>query len=66
MMTPNEIYNKLKVEFGDDILTLNEEAGYEPSIKVNPSNLVDIMLYLRDEEGLEFDYPSCLSGVDLG
>jgi NADH-quinone oxidoreductase subunit C len=66
MMTPNEIYNRLKVEFGDDIISLNEEAGFEPSIKVIPTNLVEIMLFLRDETGLEFDYPSCLSGLDLG
>lgn len=65
-MSPNDIYQRLKVEFGDDIISLNEEAGFEPSIKVNPGNLINIMLFLRDEEGLEFDYPSCLSGVDLG
>ncbi|MEN6295870.1 MAG: NADH-quinone oxidoreductase subunit C [Chloroherpetonaceae bacterium] len=65
-MLPNEIFDKLKIEFGEEIISLNEDPGYEPSIKVEPTNLVDIMLFLRDEEGLEFDYPSCLSGVDLG
>jgi hypothetical protein len=64
-MSPNEIYQRLEVEFGDDIISLNEEPGFEPAIKVNPNNIVDIMLFLRDSEGLEFDYPSCLSGVDL-
>ncbi|HAW07606.1 MAG TPA: NADH-quinone oxidoreductase subunit C [Bacteroidetes bacterium] len=65
-MLPNEIFDKLKIESGEEIISLNEDPGYEPSIKVEPTNLVDIMLFLRDEEGLEFDYPSCLSGVDLG
>jgi len=57
-MSPNEIYQRLEVEFGDDIISLNEEPGFEPAIKVNPNNIVDIMLFLRDSEGLEFDYPS--------
>jgi NADH-quinone oxidoreductase subunit C len=63
-MLPNEVYDKLKNEFGDDILSINQEPNYEPFINVNANNLLDIMLFLRDEKGLEYDYLSCLSGMD--
>lgn len=64
-MLPNQVYEILKKEFGEDILSFTEEPNSDPFIIVNSQNLTDIMLFLRDEEGLEFDYLSCLSGMDL-
>jgi NADH-quinone oxidoreductase subunit C len=65
-MTANEIFEKLKNEFGDDIIELCAEEPSEPFISVNPQKIVDICLYLRDENEFLFDYLSCLSGLDLG
>ncbi len=64
-MLPNQVYDLLKKEFGEDILSFTEEPNSEPFVMVNPKNLTDIMLFLRDEKGLEFDYLSCLSGMEI-
>jgi NADH-quinone oxidoreductase subunit C len=58
-----EIFAALEARFGDSILELSE-AGFDPSIRVSPAALVEICLFLRDEEGFEFDCLSNESGVD--
>jgi NADH-quinone oxidoreductase subunit C len=63
-MECNQIFESLKAEFSEDILSITEEGNSEPFITVNPANIVDIMLFLRDEEDMLFDYLSCLSAVD--
>lgn len=63
-MKTNEIFEKLLAEFPEDIISLNEEGNSEPFIVIKPKNILDIMLYLRDEDGLCFDYLSCITGVD--
>lgn len=63
-MECNQIFESLKAEFSEDILSITEEGNSEPFITVNPANIVDIMLFLRDEEEMLFDYLSCLSAVD--
>ncbi len=64
-MNAQEINERLKAEFGTDILSFVEEGKSDPAISVNRTNIVDIMLFLRDESDLQFDYLSCLSGVEL-
>lgn len=63
-MNLNEIYDKLKTQFGDDILELISAPPSDPFIVIKPDNLVEIALYLRDSEDLQFDYLSNLSGMD--
>ncbi|OGU58663.1 MAG: hypothetical protein A2X64_09175 [Ignavibacteria bacterium GWF2_33_9] len=63
-MKSNEIFERLIAEFPEDIISLNEDENSESFIYVNPRNIVEIMLFLRDENDLFFDYLSCLSGVD--
>jgi len=63
-MTVEQIHERLKNEFSDIILSLNTETNFEPSINVLPSNIIDVMLFLRDEDDLKFDYLACLSGMD--
>jgi NADH-quinone oxidoreductase subunit C len=58
-----EIFEALKARFGESILELSE-AGFDPSIRVAPTALVEICLFLRDEAGFEFDCLSNESGVD--
>lgn len=63
-MTIEQIQQRLKNEFNDAILALNTESNFEPSINVHQDNLIDIMLFLRDDDELKFDYLACLSGMD--
>ncbi len=64
-MTAQEIHDKLKNKFSDDIIELND-AVLQPFIKVDPGKIDEIAEYLRDDSEFEFDYLSNLSGVDLG
>jgi NADH-quinone oxidoreductase subunit C len=64
-MNAKDIYEILKNEFGENIISLNDDGTTsEPFIIITPENLLDIMLFLRDDEKTNFDYLSCLSGVD--
>lgn len=63
-MNIEQIHERLQKEFNDNILSLNLEENYEPSINVKPEKILDIMLFLRDEDDLKFDYMACLSGMD--
>ncbi len=63
-MTANDIFEKLKVEFGDAIIELKDEAPSDPAITVDASKIFDICHTLRDDNTFLFDYLSCLSGLD--
>jgi len=65
-MLPNEIYNKLKSEFGDAIIEYNDAQPTDPFILINTGKLFDICHSLRDNEEYLFDYLMSLSGMDLG
>ena len=65
-MTPQEIFNNLKEKFGEAILEAKLEGNPDPFIKVAAKNIKEVCLYLRDEDGMNFDFLSCLSGVDVG
>ena len=65
-MTAQEIFEKLKEEFGDAIIDLVAEEPSDPFINVNPEKIVDICLELRDNEEMLFDYMTNLSGMDYG
>ena len=63
-MEAKEIFEKLKEEFGDNIKEFVHEENSDPYIEVDPAEIVDICLFLRDEDDLLFDYPVNLSGMD--
>ena len=63
-MTQQEISNKLKQKFPEAILEIKIEGVVDPYIKISPSNLKDIALYLRDDPDFQFDFLMCLSGMD--
>lgn len=65
-MSPQEIYEKLKKDFGDLVTELVDVPQTDPYIRVLPSAVFDICHSLRDDAGLEFDYLMSLSGTDLG
>ena len=64
-VTSEDIYTKLKEEFGDSILSL-EEVVLDSFILIAPDAVADIARYLVEDSELAFDSLMCLSGVDLG
>jgi len=72
-MTAQEVFTVLKAQFGD---ALTEEkisaaggsaaVGYalQEWISIAPEKTKDICFFLRDDNEMQFDYLSCLSGVD--
>lgn len=65
-MNTQEIYDLLKKNFNDSIIDIVSAEAGEQFITVNPAKILDIALYLRDSEKLDFDYLTLLSGMDLG
>lgn len=63
-MQAKEIFEKMQEKFGEAIIELIEEEHFDPFIKVAPEKIKEISMFLRDEEGLKFDYLACLSGMD--
>ncbi|MCE1164732.1 MAG: NADH-quinone oxidoreductase subunit C [Bacteroidetes bacterium] len=63
-MEINDIYNKLKKAFDDGIGEVKTDVPVSPFIFADRSKINAIALFLRDEESLQFDNLSCLSGVD--
>ncbi len=63
MKNPEEIFELLKSEFGEDNVEFNSEGKLEPWIIISPGSIDGIAKFLRDTEGLDFDYLMCLSGV---
>jgi NADH-quinone oxidoreductase subunit C len=63
-MEITEIYNKLKKVFGDGIGDLKTDLPTYSFFFVDASKINAVSLFLRDEESLQFDNLSCLSGVD--
>jgi NADH-quinone oxidoreductase subunit C len=63
-MPPQEIYGRLKAQFGAAILDFKADAITEPWIRISPDRMKEIGIFLRDTPELQFDYLMCLSGVD--
>jgi NADH-quinone oxidoreductase subunit C len=62
-MTAQEIFNILKAKFGGTVLEPKLDVT-QPWITIAPDKTKDICLFLRDDSEMQFDYLSCLSGVD--
>ena len=63
-MTPVDIYQRVKGEFGDAIPEFKDAPPADPRIKVSPQKIKDVAAFLRSDPDLQFDYLMCLSGVD--
>lgn len=63
-MTPQEIYDILKTQFGDAVLEVKIEGARDPFIKIQPDKINDVARFVHSNEQLQFDYLMCLSGVD--
>ncbi|MBT4504805.1 MAG: NADH-quinone oxidoreductase subunit C [Gemmatimonadetes bacterium] len=64
-MEPQAIRDRLSEEFGEAIPAL-DESGKDPCIPIEPSRIPEVCRFVRDTEGLEFDYLSSLTAVDTG
>lgn len=65
-MTPQAITDKLKARFSEAILEVKIEGVIDPYMKLAPSKLAEVSLFLRDDPELQFDFLMCLSGTDNG
>lgn len=63
-METNEIYEKLKKVFEDGIGEIKTDVPTYPFFFVSADKINAVSLFLRDEESLQFDNLSCLSGMD--
>tara|TARA_Y100000588_G_scaffold127149_2_gene139373 strand:+ start:7558 stop:8034 length:477 start_codon:yes stop_codon:yes gene_type:complete len=61
-MTPQEIFDALKSQFGDVIIDLTENV--DTWIRVKPGSIADVCVFLHDDEAMKFESLMCLSGVD--
>jgi NADH-quinone oxidoreductase subunit C len=62
-MTAEEIHKNLQARFGDAIVEAKLDAP-QSFLVLDPKRMKEVCLFLRDEESLQFDFCSCVSGVD--
>ena len=62
-MSGDTLVGKLQTKFGDKITGSNLEA-LDPWIEVSVEGLPEVMQYLHDDAGLQFDMLNCISAVD--
>jgi NADH-quinone oxidoreductase subunit C len=64
MKNPEEIFEILKREFDETLLSIDNSAPTEPIINIAPIGIMKVSRFLRDTEELKFDSLMVLSGVD--
>lgn len=62
-MTTNDVHERLKARFGDDVGPLSE-AKIDPFCVVKRERLVEICRYLKNEPGLDLDFLEDETAVD--
>jgi NADH-quinone oxidoreductase subunit C len=62
-MNAQEIFEILKARFGDAVVESKLDV-LQPWIRIAPDKTKEICLFLRDDASMQFDYLSCLSGMD--
>lgn len=63
-MEIQEIQNLLKKMFDSGIGDIVADKPVDPFMLVDAGKINAVCFFLRDEESLQFDFMSCLSGVD--
>jgi NADH-quinone oxidoreductase subunit C len=64
-LAPAEIGDLLRAQFGDDILSVEEQFGHAV-VSVTPGRYRELALFLRDDPDLDLDYYDFTAGVDFG
>jgi NADH-quinone oxidoreductase subunit C len=62
-MQPSEIIALLEEKFGSKI-TQKKTDALDPWIAVEPGNLIEVCLFLRDDPRLKLEMLNCITGVD--
>ena len=62
-LSPPEIADRLRAQFGEDILAFQDAHGH-PVVTVAPARYQEIATFLRDDLALAFDYFDFLTAVD--
>ncbi|MBC7757250.1 MAG: NADH-quinone oxidoreductase subunit C [Phormidesmis sp. FL-bin-119] len=65
-MDLKDIKNLLIIKFGADAVIDEQIIGLQPALIINPGQIAEVCLELRDNELTYFDFLSCLTGVDFG
>src|SRR5436190_2213349 len=63
-MTPADVIALLEQQFGATIKAKKLDAGFDPSVVVDPADLVEVCRFLRDDPRLKFEVLANVSGVD--
>ncbi|MES3019183.1 MAG: NADH-quinone oxidoreductase subunit C [Bacteroidota bacterium] len=61
-----EIKNLLLNKFGSGVLVEEQTTGLQHALVIDPEQIANVCLELRDNEQTYFDFLSCLTGVDYG
>lgn len=59
-----EIKLLLSAHFGEDVILGEETNGLQPALLINPEQIADVCLFLRDQPKTYFDFLACITGVD--
>ncbi len=62
-MEVSDIVTRLQNKFGEAILVSKVDVR-QPWLQIDAKAITEVCLYLRDEPKLQFNYLSCLSGMD--
>ena len=64
-MQAKDIFTKLQAKFGTQIIEFVEmETSFDSFINVVPDAIKEIAMFLRDDNEMQFDYFTMLSGMD--
>jgi NADH-quinone oxidoreductase subunit C len=63
-LSPPEIADRLRAQFGEDILAFQDAHGH-PVVTVAPGRYQEVAAFLRDDPTLAFDFFDFLSAVDF-
>jgi NADH-quinone oxidoreductase subunit C len=64
-LPPPEIETRLRAQFGDDVLSFEDQYGHAV-LTISPTRYREAVTFLRDEPELAFDFCDFSAGVDLG
>jgi NADH-quinone oxidoreductase subunit C len=62
-MNQQEIYNILKEQFADKIISLKDSVK-DPFIVIDAASIKPIMQHLKNNSDLAFDFLACITGLD--
>jgi NADH-quinone oxidoreductase subunit C len=62
-LSPTEVIDRLRAQFGDDVVDAAEVFGH-PVVTVTAERYVEMATFLRDDGDLSFDYFDFLTAVD--